>query len=69
MWIRKRAPKIPGSIPSPAEWVKYPRWHSCSLGQKCSSDRILGPETPYAAGRPKKKKTKGVPVMAQRKQI
>ena len=49
--------------------VRSPAWHgglriwyccSCGLGLNCSSDLILGPGTPYAAGQPKNKKQEEV---------
>ena len=38
--------------------LRIQRCHSFSLGHNCSSDLILGPGIPYAAGWPKKKKKK-----------
>jgi len=44
--------------PHPAQWVKD--WHcrSCDLGHNYGSDLMPGLGTPYAVGRPKKKKNK-----------
>ena len=50
----------PGSFPSPAQWVKGSSVATDAehIGHNCSWDLIPGLGTPYALGRPKKKKKK-----------
>ena len=57
-----------GSIPSPAQWVKGSCCHSCGVSRNCGSDLIPGPGTPYAGGRPKKKKKKRIYLHSSREQ-